>query len=119
MAFTYKMLAQGQSSSASVTSFNTIFTVGAGKSVIINKFDIHNTGASNYDVAIRIVPSGATAGATHQYGTPGTGSTYGRVDSTKTLFVAGPITLSAGDSIQLATSTASVINYFIFGVEIS
>ena len=113
------MLAQGQSTSAATTTYNTIFTVGSGKSVIINKIDIFNAGGSNYDIGIRIVPSGATAGATHAYTLPGTGSTYGRVDSLKTLIVTGPITLSAGDFIQLSSSVASVINYFIFGVEIS
>ena len=113
------MLAQGQITSSSLSTFNTVFTVGAGKSVIINRIDIANPGGSNYNISLRIVPSGATAGATHVYTLGGAGSTYGRIDSLKNVTIPGPITLSAGDFIQFSSDVANIMNYFIFGVEIS
>jgi hypothetical protein len=118
MAFTYKILAQGQSTSAAMTTFNTILTVGSGKSLIINKIELTNTTGNGTGAVLRIVPSGATPGNTHNYGPSGTGASV-VVAAYSTRTYNGPITLSAGDVIQISTETANVINYHIFGVEIS
>jgi hypothetical protein len=119
MANTYKILAQGLSTSASLTTWNTILTVGSGKSVIINKILLYNGGASTYNHSLRIVPSGATPGATHIFAGGTSAGSDGRVESLARKEYLGPITLSAGDIIQMSSDNATGYNYFIFGVEIS
>lgn len=119
MPYAYKMLAQGQSTSAALTTFNTVYTVPAGKSVIINKIDVFNNGGNGGSVSFRIVPSGATPGATHVY-VGGTGASAAGVINQQVLkSYTGPITLSAGDFIQMSSEFANAFNYFIFGIEIS
>ena len=118
MAFTYKILAQGQSTSAAVATFNTILTVGSGKSMIINKIELTNTSTNNVAAIIRIVPSGETSAAKHNYGILGTGA-GAAIGQEVSRSYSGPITLAAGDTIQLSTGAANVVNYHIFGVEIS
>lgn len=118
MPYAYEMLAQGVSTSALTTTFNTIYTVPSGKSVIINRIDLTNTNNDTVAAILRIVPSGATAGATHIYGVSGTGAGSSIAQQTMRTYT-GPITLNAGDFIQLSTATANVINFHIFGIEIS
>jgi hypothetical protein len=119
MPYTYKILAQGLSTSASLTTWNTILTVGSGKSVIINKICIYNGGANTYTHSLRIVPSGATPGATHIFAGGTSAGADGRVESLVRKEYLGPITLSAGDIIQMSSENATANNFFIFGVEIS
>lgn len=118
MPFAYKMLAQGQSTSAATGTYNTIYTVPAGKSVIINRIDLTNTSGNTVAALLRVVPSGATSAATHAYGPLGTsaGLSIGQ-EAMRTY--SGPITLNAGDFIQLSTQTANVVNFHIFGIEVS
>lgn len=118
MPYAYKMLAQGVSTSALVTTFNTIYTVPSGKSVIINRIELTNTSADAVAAILRIVPSGATAGSTHTYGVSGT-SAGAAIGQQAMRTYTGPITLNAGDFIQLSTATANVVNFHIFGIEIS
>lgn len=118
MPFAYKILAQGVSTSAATGTYNTIYTVPAGKSVIINRIDLTNNSSNAVAALLRIVPSGATAAVTHAYGPLGTSAGTSIAQEAMRTYT-GPITLNAGDFIQLSSGTANVINFHIFGIEVS
>jgi hypothetical protein len=126
MAHTYKVLVSSPvtSSSTSFGAYSTLLTVGAGKSVIINRMIMSNVAQTTVEVEFRfrVVPSGATASDNHivasYEGTAGrvNGGTLKAVSET-------PFVLGAGDTLSVAvkgsTSTSTTVAITAFGVEIS
>ena len=112
------MLAQGYSSSSSMAS-STIYTVPAGKSAIIKTLGFSNKSGTDQALEVRIVPSGATAGNQHIWISEGTTGALRSTAAGATVRYESVITLSAGDFIQIANTTANAVGYFIMGVEIS
>lgn len=117
MPYTYKILASGAITSTALTTFNTHYTVPSGKSVIINRVDVVGN-PTNGSISMRIVPSGATPGASHVY-SGGTGASQSGTLTSYGIKSYGPFTLSAGDFIQFSSESGIGANFFIFGVEIS
>jgi hypothetical protein len=109
MATAYKVL--GQSYPAATTPVD-LYTVGAGKSVILSTISICNISASaaTYRVAIR--PAGETLANKHYIA-------YGAaVSPNDTSFITVGITLSATDVITIYSSVQGLV-FNVFGTEIN
>ena len=105
MAFKGQSIADGQIASSQAA----IYTVPANYTAIINYIHLHNTGISPETVTLWLKRSGSTA------------RVFLRIPALEpdvTLFPLDPseeLTLSAGDSLEAQTTTATTVDYFITG----
>lgn len=104
MAFTAKSLADGQLPS----SQGAVYTVpGSTKAYVRNLF-LYNTNAASQTITLWVKRSGGTA---RKFRT----AALATDESADVL--ESPLVLSAGDSIEAVTTTATAVDYFIAGVE--
>lgn len=108
MANTYKILGQ---SAPSATTATDVYTVGAGKSAIVNTISVCNRGSSgSFRIAVR--PSGASLANQHYvvYDTA--------INANDTINPGITLSLSATDVITVYASSAN-FSFTLSGVEIS
>jgi len=109
MATTYKVL--GQSYPAATTPTD-LYTVGAGKSVILSTLSVCNTSASAATFRVAIRPAGEALANKHYIA-------YGAtVTPNDTNFITVGITLAATDVITVYSSAQSLV-FNVFGTEIN
>lgn len=109
MAITYKVLAQ----SAPLATTNTdVYTVGAGKQVVISTITVCNRAASAATYRIAIRPDAATLANQHYivYDT--------QVPANDTISLTLGITADASDVVTVYASTAN-LSFNLFGTEIA
>ena len=105
MAFVGQSLADGQLPSSQAA----IFTVPASNRAIVNYIHLHNTGTGPETVTLWLKRSGSTARVFIR---------EPALEADATLFPLEPseeFTLSAGDTIEAQTTTATTVDYFITG----
>jgi len=105
MAFTAGTLADGQAA----TSLTTVYTCPALSVAYIKSFSIYNTNAATQTVGVHIKRSGGTARQYRQF-------SLAEDESADVLSPGTSIQLSAGDVIQVITTTATALDYMITGV---
>jgi hypothetical protein len=105
----YKVLAQ---SSPSATTNTDMYTVGAGKQVVISTITVCNRAATSATYRIAIRPDGATIANQHYI-------TYDvAVPGSDTITLTLGLTLDAADIVTVYASTAN-ISFGLFGTEIT
>lgn len=105
MAFAGQSLADGQLPSSQAA----IYTVPANYRAIVNYIHVHNTGSAPETVTIWVKRSGSTARILVREPALSIDTTMWPLEPSEEL------TLSAGDSIEAQTSTATTVDYFITG----
>ena len=109
MATEYKILAQA---APSATTNTDVFTVGAGKQVVLSTITVANRSTSSASYRIALRKNGATL-SNEQY------VAYDvTVAANDTTAMTLGITLGAGDIVTVYTSTSN-ISFNLFGSEIS
>lgn len=109
MSYTYKVLGQRATSSATDTN---IYTVEAGKQAIISTIVIANRAATGASYRIAIRPAGAAIANQHYIAY---GVAIAANDSTALTL---GLTLGSGDVITVYASSAN-LSFGVFGTEIS
>jgi hypothetical protein len=105
MAYTIKNLANGQLPS----SLGDLYTVPTGTSAIIRSITLVNTNTTDETVNLYYLQSGGTARRILPKDL--------KLTAGNSLTVDVILTLGAGDKIQGVTTTASVVDFVISGVE--
>lgn len=105
MAFTAKVLAEGQLA----TSKGTLYTVPASTKAYIKFFNIFNTNAATQTVNIYLKP-GSTSRQVIRL-------SLAQYESANLLDILGSFTLEAGDLIEADTTTGTAVDYVITGIE--
>jgi hypothetical protein len=102
MAVAHEKLAQGQLAA----TVGTIYTAPVGKTAYLKSVYLHNTGST--DQTIKIYINGATTADKILEG----------IVSGKDLFewdIAYNITLTTGQTLQAESTSATTVNYFVYG----
>ena len=105
MAFTAKVLAEGQFA----TSKGTLYTVPGSTTTYVKFFNVFNDNAATQTVIIYLKP-GSTSRKIIRL-------SLAQNESANIVDIVGSFTLEAGDLIEGETTTASALDYVITGIE--
>lgn len=111
MAFGYKILGQ---SAPSDTNVANLYTVPANTEAIVSNIAVVNTTGSSakYRIFVR-ADSGTSSAASNALAYDVT------VSANDTVFIAGTVTLLAGNILSVRTDTANSITFHAFGTEVT
>jgi hypothetical protein len=104
--FTAKTLADG----TLPNSLGTLYTVPADTKTYVKFFSLFNPNSTQQTVVIYLKKSGSTARRIRRF-------IFEQNQSADVIEQGGSLQLSEGDVIQGVTTTASVVDYYITGVE--